>query len=133
MPICCCTSSTHRTQSAKRKLAWWNGCWAIWGREGFLAFACTINAICADFLRRLKRWPSARKQALEEAIDRALAHLWTQGELFIPYNRGDIDASIRQHGVVLHETYEALGTRMEVRLPRAQWNRLMKRLENDAT
>ena len=72
-------------------------------------------------------------QELEQAIDRALSHLWTQGELFVPYSRGDIDASIRKYGVVLQETYEALGTRMQVRLPRAHWNRLAQQLENATT
>ena len=72
-------------------------------------------------------------QALEQAIDGALSHLWIEGELFVPYSRGEIDASIRKHGVILHETYETLGTRMKVRLPRAQWNRLIQLLAEDAT
>ncbi len=71
--------------------------------------------------------------ALREAIAQALAHTMQEGTLLIPYARGDLAAQARQAGQVLSEQYEEAGTRMRVRLPKAEWNRIIGQLPSQTT
>lgn len=70
--------------------------------------------------------------ALRKAIAQALAHTMHEGTLLIPYARGDLAAQARQAGQVLSEQYEEAGTRMRVRLPKADWNRIVGQLPSQA-
>ena len=65
---------------------------------------------------------------LTQKIAQALAHTMQEGTLFIPYARGDLAAMARQAGQVLAEEYEQTGTRMHVRLPKADWNRIVNQI-----
>ena len=71
--------------------------------------------------------------ALREAIAQALAHTMQEGTLLIPYARGDLAAQARQAGQVLSEQYEEAGTRMRVRLPKAEWTRIIGQLPSQTT
>ncbi len=56
---------------------------------------------------------------LEAAITKALADRSDEVELRIPYDRGDVLASVHRVGEVLVEEHEGDGTKVRARLPRS--------------
>ena len=57
---------------------------------------------------------------LIEALDRRLAPVMVDLELFVPHERGDVVASLHRFGEVLSEVHEQDGVRLEARLPAAE-------------
>jgi GTP-binding protein HflX len=66
--------------------------------------------------------------ALHAAITAAIEEHYVQMEVVVPYARGEMLGFIRSRAVVLEEEYETLGTRMKIRVPRAVWAQIEKRL-----
>ncbi len=63
-----------------------------------------------------------------KAIIKAVESQWITSEITIPYAKGDVYHFIRTNASVLSEQYEALGTVLRVRVPRAMWDQIQKML-----
>ena len=66
--------------------------------------------------------------SLYDAINAAIESQWITSELTIPYAKGDVYHFIRSNATLLSEKYEALGTVLRIRVPRAMFDQIQKML-----